>query len=128
MRTKGLWEWRGEVPPGWALLVRGAPLSGLEASAKRSFKKEGYYGLSVFTFRASTGQGIARRADLPHDEFCATSARIVRRAGFEVRMTDEQLPGHASIVLKGEPSEDDIERVIRAFGRSRPNRTARSKR
>lgn len=127
MRAKAWREWRREVPPGRARLVRGAPLSGLDVSAKRTFKQKGYYGLSVLTFRASTGQGIARRARLPHDDFCVTRARVLRRAGFEVRMTDETRPGHASIVFEGKPSQDDIDVVIRAFGRSRPNRMARSR-
>lgn len=128
MRRKAWREWKRESLPGRARLLRGAPLKGIEASAKKTFKVKGYYGLSVFTFRASTAQGIARRAGLPHDDFCVARARAVRRAGFQVRMTDDTHPGHASIILRGAPSPDDVEKIVSVFGRPRTNRYARSRR
>lgn len=118
-----------ERPPDEAVLVRGAPMiaEALAKSARRPLQRFGFYGLSVFTFPGSTPQQIATRAGVPHDEICTCSARDVREEGFEVRMTDQLRPGHASLVFPQEPSPDDIEAVIRVFGQPFFNATRRGR-
>ncbi len=105
-------------------------MSGLEQAAARAKKnkKFGFHGVSTFTFRIARPQRIMTLTGLPHDEFCAARARDVRRAGFEVRLTDWKTPGHTSVIFVDKPSEDDINRFIDVFGEPRVNRNARSDR
>jgi hypothetical protein len=103
----------------------------MAAAVRRHYKKHGEYALSVFTFRLATGQMIATKTGLPHDEYCAARARAFRLLGLSVRMSDTILPGHADLVFPdgffpGDPVEEDFASMRETFGRPHPNRTSRA--
>jgi hypothetical protein len=85
------------------------------------YRKLGEYGLSVFTLRFTTTQGIAHRK-IPHDQFCMCRAATLRKNGFKVCMTDDTNPGHATIFFPREPTIDDVKAVIALLTKCRMNR------
>lgn len=115
------------IPPE-AVMVRGAPitLDLLRSSARRPLKRHGFYGVSMFAFPGCDADEVARRARIPHDEICEARAGEIEDEGFEIRRTSPNA-GHFSLVFDVDPSDEDLQKVLRLFEECKENQHARGR-
>jgi hypothetical protein len=118
----------GDHVPEDAVMVKGAPVTVpiLRSNVRKTRKRFDFYGTSMFAFPDCGEAGeVAERAGIPHDEICWSTAGAIRAEGFELRRTFDR-PGHFSLVFAGNPSEADLERVLRLFAECEENEHKRS--
>ena len=111
---------RDEPVPDEAVLLRGGPLDfqRLHDAAREPQVPHGFCGLSLFGFPGISDVAEAFECSpLRYPEVHAVTAAEVREAGFEVRRTFRKR-GHCSLIFPGEPSDEDIDTVIRLLGPS----------
>jgi hypothetical protein len=103
-------------------MVRGAPVTVpiLRSNARKASKLCGFYGVSMFAFPDGDADGVAERAGIPHDEICETTAGAIRAEGFELRRTFDR-PGHFSLIFDGNPSDEELQRVLELFAECKDN-------
>ncbi len=116
----------GEPVPDDAVMVKGAPVTIpiLRSNIRKTHKRHGFYGTSMFGFPGCNADEVAKKAGIPHDEICETTAGAIEAEGFELRRTFG--PGHFSLVFADNPSDADLQTVLRLFARCKENRHRRS--
>lgn len=74
--------------------------------------------LSCISFCFTSRQRMATLAprQIPHPVFRSARIGTLRRAGFAVHLTDEEIPGHCTVVVPSPLTTEDLERLDSIFG------------
>jgi len=109
-----------------AVVVRGGRLrfGNYQANAAVAAEWEGCWGLSVASAEGLTKTELAFAAQLQYDVIRVTTVGRLRTLEYDVVPTEEGRDrDHALILLPGEPSREDWEKLITAFDQPEPNPT-----
>src|SRR5215216_2937367 len=108
-------------------MVRGAPITIpiLRSTARKTWKRFGFYGISMFALPGCDADGVAGQIGIPHDEICEARAGAIRAAGLGLRRTFDKR-GHFSIIFADRPSDDELQAVLRLFAECKENPYRRS--
>jgi hypothetical protein len=90
----------------------------LQKSARTTFLRRGYYGLSMFSLSGHSAQEIAAavagRTGVTDGKMRSARVGDLRAAGFDV--ADHTADGHMNLRLPGEPDEDVWRRIEEVMG------------
>lgn len=108
--------------PDDAVVVRGGLMlpADFARGVQSHFDTEGVYALSVFSTARRTADEIAIAVPLPHPKIRTSTVGRVRAAGYDV-VSSPGPPGHADLLLRKPPTDDDWRTLDRIFDVPRAN-------
>lgn len=108
--------------PDDSVVVRGGLMfpADLARGVQSHFDTEGVYALSVFSAAGRTADEIAIAVPLPHPKIRTSTVGRVRVAGYDV-VSSPGPPGHADLLFREPPTDDDWRTMDRIFDPPRAN-------